>query len=69
MKYQEKELECIYCGRPFGLNEIFICHVNSKELITICSHLDCGEANTKKEKDGGWVAVERTLQGYEVHSK
>jgi hypothetical protein len=69
MKYQEKELECIHCGKGFKMNEIFIAHMKDDGFITISCHLDCGEASSKKEKEGGWVVIQRTLKGYELQPK
>jgi len=65
-KYQEKELECIHCGKGFKLNEIFLAHMTDECIITISCHIDCGEISNKKEKSGGWIVIERTLQGYEM---
>jgi len=68
VKYQEKELECIHCGKGFKLDEIFIAHLNNNDKVTISCHLDCGKSSTKKEREGGWIVIQRTLQGYEVKS-
>ena len=64
MKYQEKELECIYCNKRFRIGEIFVSHIKSDGVVTISCHLECGEMNEGKEKDGGWIVVKRELKGF-----
>jgi len=61
-----KNLECIYCGREFDLGEVFIAYVNKKDIIVICQCLNCAEyyPQDNPEKEGGWLVLKRTLEGY-----
>lgn len=67
-RYLGKNLECIFCPRVFDLNEKFISYCNDKHIIIICMCLLCAEShkNDKEEKNGYWIAVQRTLNGYEI---
>jgi hypothetical protein len=67
-KYNDETLECILCGKEFGLNELFICHFKpgeKEDTITVCQCLG-HEVSEQKEKVGGWGVVQRNLSGYQL---
>lgn len=67
-KYNQDVLECVFCGKDFQMNEIFICHMKDDGMVTIAECLNCSPLHkngTVPESDGGWYIVERNLKGYE----
>ena len=70
-------LSCLWCFREFALGEIFIAFVDDKEekdshTVVICECLRCSEkhpSGDKKEKEGHWLVLERTLEDYIIRNE